>query len=160
VFKKRHSLIYLKLVSKKKDLDGLYYGFGYDKKTNLFTCSFNQLFSKQIEFISELIDQELIKTYNFGLKLSREHVLKEKIAILTILNKMGNLCSIPEKFEWDEAWKIFSEILSVTMEKEKEFYFKKLSKKKNTVRAMYNCHLESVVAVVLRAIYGKEIPFT
>jgi hypothetical protein len=149
MFKKVASLIYLKNVSRSKDIELFLIGYKFDK-----------MFSDQIKAILKIIDSELIRSFNFGLKISREHVLKEKTTFLFILNEMGNLHLIPKRWEFEEAIKIFGEFMYKALEGEVGFYFKKLSDKKGATRTMYNCHLEAATASVFRAIYNHQIPFT
>lgn len=139
--------IYLLQVSKKKDAE------------LLWLATYQYLCGDQIIAILKIIDAEVVKSFHFGLKLSHDHLFKEKAAVLCILNQMGNLDQIPEKADYEEVYKIFSKALRKVMEDEALFYFNQLAAL-GKGRTMYNCHLESVVYAVLRAIYDGEIPYT
>ncbi len=139
--------IYLLQVSKKKDVE------------SLWLAVYEYLFGDQITAILKIIDAEAVKSFHFGLKISHDHLFKEKAAVLAILNRMGNLDQIPKKAGYEEVYKIFSGALRKVMETEALFYFNRLAAT-GKVKTMYNCHLESVVCAVLRAIYDGEIPYT
>jgi hypothetical protein len=150
MFKKLADWIYLKNVSRKKDFYSIVYS-GYQ---------YTRLLDEQARAILEIIDKEIMKSFEFGLKLSREHVLKEKVVFLYILNEMGSLRLIPKRWEFEEAMKIFGEFMYKAMKDEVDFYFEKLNKKKRATRTMYNCHLEEARSSIFRAIYNHQIPFT
>ncbi len=128
--------LYLSSISKKEDWE-IFWSTRYDKDSNRFITPYHRLTGKQIDAVLKIIDREIVKSYQFGLKISRDHMLKEKAVALTILDKMGNLGAIPDRFEFEEAIKIFSEAMSEMMKEELAFYFEKLSKE-NRVRSMYN----------------------
>lgn len=118
------------------------------------------LFGEQLKAICAIVDEELVKSYHFGLKITREHVLKEKTIILNILNSMGNLCSIEERFSFEEARSFFMKNLYHFLTEESKFYFNKM-KELNEVGTKYNCHLEAVAASLLNSIFNKDgkIPY-
>ncbi len=138
---------YLKSVSPEKD------------KRLFWEENYPHLLGEQIFAILRIIDKEVFKSYEFGLELSHEHLLKEKAAVFCILNKMGDLLSIPKKFEWEEAWKNFTELFLALLQEEIKFYFEKY-KNTNKVKNMYNRHLETVAVAVLRAVYDRGLPYT
>jgi len=157
MFKKLAVWLYLRSVSKKEDID-FFLNTRYDREKNIFINPCERLSIKQVLAIIESVDQEIIKSYLLGLKISREHVIKEKIAILYIINELGNLHSIPKRFEFEEAMSIFSNKLFEIMKEEMLFYFQKLEKQ-GLIKNMYNCHLESVKDAILQAIYNKQFPY-
>ncbi len=136
--------LYLIFVSKKKDVE-MFLAFP----------QWNYLMADQIIAILKIIDEEVAGSFAFGLRISRKHLIKEKAAVLSTLNIMGNLRLIPRRwFEFEEAWKFFTKLLYKGMEEETEFYFRK--SKEGDVRNRYNCHLEAVVTSILRPIYNKD----
>jgi hypothetical protein len=148
MFKKLKAKLWLLSVSKKEDVQ-------------LFWCSsLNRLLGDQIVAILKIIDEELVKSFDFGLKLSHEHVLKEKTAVLATLNSMGNLCNIKRDFSLEAARAIFLNSIYQMLEAENKFYFEE-SKKKGGVNTMYNCHLEAVTASIFNEIYSPsgKIPY-
>ncbi len=139
--------LYLKKVSRSKDKD------------DFWAAPYHRLMVEQIMAILDIIDEELVRSFHYGLKISRDHVVKEKAAALSILNGMGELRLIPKRCDFDNVMRIFSELLGELMKNESEFYFQKLSKE-GKVRTMYTCHLEAVRARILNAIYSGQLPFT
>ena len=138
---------YIMAISKEDDIDAIWNG------------GFNYLFSKQIFNILEMIDNEVVRSYcDFGLQISRDHLVKEKIALLTILNRAGNIANIPKLTKYEEAWGIVSGYMHEAMETESKFYFDKL-KADGKMPTAYNCHLESVMSVILNTIYNDKMPF-
>jgi len=101
--------IYLLQVSKKKDAE------------LLWLATYQYLCGDQIIAILKIIDAEVVKSFHFGLKLSHDHLFKEKAAVLCILNQMGNLDQIPEKADYEEVYKIFSKALRKVMEEKPYF---------------------------------------
>ncbi len=167
MFKEIGRWFYMRSVSKRND-DEIIHGLGItrrdDKHINSYddlheVMAYTRLFGKQIDAILKMIDEEIAKSYQFGLKISREHVLKEKVMVLSILDRMGNLDSIPKRLEFAEAVEMFSEAMWGIMKEETAFYFEKLSRERR-VRNMYNCHLEAVRNAILFAIYQKNLPYT
>lgn len=154
---------YIRDVSRRDDTEIIVGGTRFDKETNSFVHPCDRLSLKEIEAMLKIVDEELIRSYHFGLKISREHVLREKTAILFLLNEMGNLYAIPKRFEFEEVISLFSRGLRVLLSEELFFYFEKLkkiseaNKKKNIVRSMYNLHLLSVYVAIFRSIYGETL---
>ena len=151
-------------VSRRDDTEIIVGSTRLNKETNLLTHPCNRLFLKEIEAVLKIVDEELVKSYHFGLKISRDHVLKEKAVILFILNEMGNLYAIPKRFEFEEAMILFSQAMHASLGENLSFYFEKFKKisktnkkKKNIVRSMYNCHLESARCEILRSIYDGTL---
>jgi len=143
--------LWLMSISRKKDIE-LFWSSS--------SLPLTHLFGDQIIAILKIIDAELIKSFNFGLKISRDHVIKEKMAILIILNNLGNLGTITRRFSFEEARKIFSELVYHALEDKTKLYFEKL-KRKGKVRSQYNCHIESVISAILQSIYNAngKIPY-
>lgn len=161
MFKKLSELLgwfYLRSISKKEDWE-IFWLTRYDKENNRFITPYHWLPGKQIDAVLKIIDREIVKSYQFGLKISREHMLKEKAVALAILDKMGYPGTVPERFKFEQARKMFSEAMSEIMKEELAFYFEKLGEE-GRVRNMYNCHLESVRSAILHAVYHKELPYT
>ena len=145
MFDKLKAKLWLMSVSKKKDTE------------SFWRLSLNNLSGKQINIILKIIDDELVESFNFGLKISHKHVFKEKAAVLMVLNTMGNLYTMPQRFSFDEAREFFFKSIYQILEEENKFYFEE-SKKKGGVLTKYNCHIESVASSLLREIYnGKTI---
>jgi hypothetical protein len=150
MLEKLKSKLYLGSVSKKED-------------ENLFwaseNCNLERLLGEQIIAILKIIDEELLISYKFGLKLQRDHVLKEKAALLSILNKFGSLALIPRRLTFEEAKKCMFDALYLIMKEEVEFYFNQV--RKGGVKTAYNCHIESIASTLLHSIYNPtgKIPY-
>jgi hypothetical protein len=151
MFDKLKAKLWLRSVSRKEDL-----GLFWDSSSLVL----ERLLGKQIEAILNIIDDELIKSFGFGLKISREHVLKEKVAVLKVLNSLGSLHMMPRRFNYEEARELFLKSIYDIMEDENKFYFEKLEKKSG-VKTRYNCHIEAVTFSVLNSIYNPngKIPY-
>lgn len=161
MFKKLSELLgwfYLHSISKADDWE-MFWLTGYSKDDNRFITPYQRLSGRQIDAVLKIIDREIVKSYQFGLKIIREHMLREKAVALAILNEMGDLDTVPDRFKFEKLRKVFLEAMSEMMKKELEFYFEKLGRE-NRVRNMYNCHLEAVRNAILRAIYNKELPYS
>jgi len=155
---------YLHSVSTKKDREEFWAPANHYEEKNLsitlLVTPLYRLFGRQIEAILDIIDQEIVKSFRqTGLKISHEHVLKEKWTILALINELGNPITIPDNLSEQETVDLFSKTISETMKDEKAFYFEELGKKRQTQNS-YNDHLESVRNAVLEAIYDKKLPYT
>lgn len=150
LYKRLSRFIYIKKVSKARDLhdidDTLF--FGNSSTTNRCALAF-----KEIAWVQSMVDQAVLKSFGFGLKIDREHVIKEKMTLLCLLNSAGRLIDIPKNYEFHEIMGIFSEAISEEMENEMTLYHQRLGGKKNAVRNMYACHLEDIRTNILREIY-------
>lgn len=154
MLKNLSSLVYLKYVIRRKDLDFFW------------ALPLPRLTGDQIYAILKIVDAEVAKSFCSGLIITRQHVLKEKTAVLAALNVMGNLNLIPKEFErygdrsFEAALGVLSRAVLHVMRDEIKFYFEKLSKKRTATRTMYNIHLETMCNSVMHAIYNGALPYT
>jgi len=113
-----------------------------------FLGGFNHLFSKQIEYIIDVINEELKKSRIFGLVLKPEDEFKEKIVVLTIFNKWGHTLNLQgqkiSNQEYEDVIRILINIANELLKSELEYYFSSTSSRE--VKTRYNCHLESLVS--------------
>jgi len=143
--------LWLMSVSKKKDVD-----FFWSSES----VSLPHLLGDQIIAILKIIDNELITSFGFGLKITRIHVLKEKIVILKILNSFGGIMAMKKQLSFEEASSVVLESAYKMLENENRFYFEKFKNEGGT-KTRYNCHLQAVISSVLLSIYNADgrIPF-
>jgi hypothetical protein len=150
MFKKLRAELWLASVSRREDLE-MFWSSGH--------LPLERLLGDQIIAILKIIDTELLVSFGFGLKISRKDVVKEKMAVLKILNSIGSLGTIADRFTFETSRNFVLECLYQAMADEAEYYFKKA--KKGEVKNKYNCHLEAVVASILHSIYNPDgrIPY-
>jgi hypothetical protein len=126
-----------------------------------FLGGFNFLFSRQIEYIIDVINEELKKSRGFGLILTPEDELKEKIVILTIFNKWGQTLnkrgpSFAAK-EYEQVIRDIQEGTRTLLKKELRKYFEATPPGETKTR--YNCHLESVATRLARDFMDRKCVF-
>lgn len=120
--------------------------------------NFHHLSEKQIEYVIEVINEEIEKSAKFGLKLLPDDILKEKIALISIfddigqgLNKHGPAYS---DGEYAETIKIINGNMKKIMQKEIAYYFD--TTPPGETRNRYNCHLESVASRLAKDFMDKK----
>jgi hypothetical protein len=138
--------LWLMSVSKKKDVKLFW---------SPSPLQFTHFTKDQVIAIFKIVDEKLVESFNFGLKISRNHVIKEKTAILTILNVMGSIQTITRLFNFEEARRFFLKSIYQILGDETKFYFEKW-KEKNGVKNKYNCHIEAAAFSVLQSIYNAD----
>lgn len=127
---------------------------------------FNKLFSKQIERIIKIINEEIEISRSFGLEIREEDEKKEKIVILTIFNIYGqglireSKRLSPQEYEFiiHSLIEIAGELLS----QESEFYYdmfkqKELETGKREVKNKYACHIDSVMTRLTKEFLDNNI---
>jgi|GEM_PF-5678218 len=150
MFKKIIAGLWLASVSKRKDVE-MFWSSEY--------LPLEHLFGDQIIAVLGIIDAELLKSFEFGLKISRKDIIKEKVVVLKFLNAIGNLGAMPGRLTFEAAKTIFFDFAYEALADEVKFYFEKA--KEGEVKNKYNCHLEAVVVSILRSIYSPDgrIPY-
>lgn len=124
-----------------------------------FLGGFHRLSQRQIERIIGIINEEVKRSEETGFRINEDHILKEKVAVLTILDEAGGVWSI-KKVGFDEARKRFSERLYTIMEGEMEYYFEKIKSNRGTDSNLaYNCHLDALTGHILNIIFNGELDF-
>lgn len=142
-------LLYMRKVSPRKDVDTIIWGD--------FGRSFERLFSTQVEGVLQIVDNEVAKSYDHGLKLDHQDVLHEKLALLTVLNSMGSLHLYPQRYTFDEAMRRLDEALNVFLAEARGKYFDRLEAAGITPHNMYDCHLLSLKGRLMNGIYNGEV---
>ena len=116
MFKKIKEWLYLRSVIKQDEDEDLFVwnsrGSIKDRKIDL---GYRRFVAKQIIEILKIIDGEIVRSYRLGLKLSREHVIKEKAASLGILHEMGHLLWIIDNVKPEDAHERFSGLINELM---------------------------------------------
>ena len=150
MFKKLRSELWLASVSRREDVE-MFWSSG--------SLPLERLAGDQIIAILKIVDTELLVSFGFGLKISRNDVIKEKAAVLKILNSIGGLGTMPDRFAFETSKAFVLECLYQVMADETKSYFKKA--KKDEVKNKYNCHIEAVVVSILQSIYNPDgkIPY-
>ncbi len=112
---------------------------------------------EQKRSITNLVEEKVKESAEFGLEISREHQEKELEAIIKTLQKLGGIASI-KNLEFEEVRAQFSEFLFSAMEAETEHYFNLVKKTKCTdSNTAYNVHLSGVVGKLLNMIFNDKL---
>ena len=106
--------------------------------------------------IIEIVDDEIARSAEFGLKISKKHQSKEKQVILLAVRELKRIKELCNGLTFGALFQLFFGVVSVALENEARYYFEKL-KKEGRVANMYQCHLSSVVGHILNAIYNREL---
>ena len=126
-----------------------------------FLGGFNFLFSRQIEYIIDVINEELQKSREFGLILKPEDECKEKIVILTIFNKWGQTLNKRgpgyTNVEYEGVLRDLNAVARELLARELKHYFEATSVEET--RNRYNCHLESVITRLSKDFLDRKCAF-
>lgn len=142
-------------------LSNLKKSFGKPPEYTKFLGGFNFLFSKQIEYIINVINEELEKSRAFGLALRPKDEFKEKVVILTIFNQWGQtLNKRGPSFtsqEYEHTIRDLQEMARKLLGKELWYYFE--ATPLGETRTRYHCHLESVVTRLAKDFMERKCTF-
>ncbi|MCF7835775.1 MAG: hypothetical protein K9M15_01505 [Candidatus Marinimicrobia bacterium] len=142
-------------------LEKLYRKFVLRKEDNDVLClgSYSRLLIGQIKPILEIVDNEAVESFHGGLTLSRKDLVREKIVILTVLNKLGNPHFIRRNYDYPIALRALTKHFFAELERGNRFYFGKLKTHKK-LKTLYHYHVSAVLESILDAIHKGEIPYT
>lgn len=105
-------------------------------------------YNKLRDIVNQFIDEAIIKSEKFGLKIRKEDILIEKSIVYDVFSKYNSQI---EKMKWNEyeilQRKILLEIYN-KLDEQIKYYFE--NSKKNEVRNKYNCHIEDVITNLFR----------
>ena len=120
-----------------------------------FLGVFKRLTDEEVVKIISIIIEEVSKSEQFDLHLSEKLLEKEEAFFLHVLNGLGGINDMVQKYEFEDAWFIATELSrNFFLEERKEFY-NKFKGSKNGGYNRYSAHLSSVQGAVLNAAYNQ-----
>lgn len=106
------------------------------------------------KFISSVIDEEINKSREFGLELSKEDIDFEKRVVKTIIEYLwDNIENCKSNREYQELRNMTNYYINKKLGDFKKKYFELNSDKK--VKNMYDCHLDTVISNLFLKISNK-----
>lgn len=125
-----------------------------EKEANrFFTSSLHHLLFDHIKEIVRIVVDEVRASRKFDLYIEKEHLEKEELFFLTVVDGLGGIWHMQRVVPFDDAQRRISELMWNHFEPELRHYFELAKRRNESVRNKYNCHLESVRNGLLREIY-------
>ena len=114
---------------------------------------------QHIQELVRLVIDEARKSRKFGLYLSKEHLEKEELFFLAIINRMWGVWHIRKIIHPEDVRRLISDLMWEHFKEEISYYFLLAQQQKEAVLNKYNCHLECVRERLIREIYTPNKKF-
>jgi hypothetical protein len=129
-------------------------------EVDILSKKYKLLSANQISHILDVIQEEVVESDKFGLIIQPEHLLNEKIILLTVFNQWGQaLNKIGEKDNvflnhFERIVSYLADLIFDLLSEEVKYYFDHALP--GEVKNRYNCHLSVLIPRLVRDFFNQK----